>query len=928
MASPSVFISYSRKDRPRAVQVEEFLKSRGISAWFDRNLKEGENFHRRIREELKAARRVIVIWTKTSVESEWVNAEATYARDRRTPLIQMRWESCDVSPPFNLDHGINVAKFDDATKDQLLTAIGAVPVAGTRRTNAHTLIDADVELGTIPSTSADILFGRHTEIEALVRHAESEYTRLSIVHALGGEGKTSLLNHWIQSMQARGWGGARRVFGWSFYAHGSEGRAQASADRFFDEALAFFGYDGPPLQLSEAKARELARLIKRERTILILDGLEPLQHMTGSRGAAGRIRDAGLKRLMRDILTIPECFCLITTRVELGDLRDQSQPLIQRLKLPPLPRPAAIEMLRHLGVKGRDVDLEAAVTERGGHALTLSLLGRFLRTVHGGDVRRRADIRGLEELDAATVTGERSVAAIMEHYEYEYSVRRTEVERGAKAQQSSTAARQLAFLRLLGLFDRPTPYEALRAIISARPTTAITETLASATEGELRFALAALADLGLLNLSGDGVDAHPLVRSYFRVRLTRSDLQPSARAAHLIVSNYFKKSAQSSDRASISALEPWIQAIQHSCAAGDIRNAYQMYVGIDRGSEHALTKRFGAHGTNIELISLMLENSKLCRQQLDGKTRGELWGFIATSYQSLGRTPEAEKAYARSYAMSVHNEIRAGRALMAQFQADLAAERGDFKRSVRLANTAVEFGPREIKQPDKLRYWANLMATYGTALEKVGRAKEAETQFKAIETEVSRAKREKDVMRGRIGYKVCSHWLRVHDRIRAERIVNLFHGPARRGASLVSRGLELLCIADFLHSSGDLEPALQAANEALDTIWKGAEYQAIIRGLVLRGAVLADLNRFAESRRDLLEALDLAMQAELYALETDVHLAMAEMSVRASAQSDATAGGNSAAESLGKARALAQQLAYGGIKRRLAAVEAVIKPAA
>jgi len=65
------FLSYARVDLPRARQFEEALERSGWSVFWDRELVPGEGFRRAIERELKEARCVIVLWSHTSVDSEW-----------------------------------------------------------------------------------------------------------------------------------------------------------------------------------------------------------------------------------------------------------------------------------------------------------------------------------------------------------------------------------------------------------------------------------------------------------------------------------------------------------------------------------------------------------------------------------------------------------------------------------------------------------------------------------------------------------------------------------------------------------------------------------------------------------------------------------------------------------------------------------------
>jgi hypothetical protein len=92
-----IFVSYDDQDRPRVRRIVEALEARGWSVWWDHRISTGEAFASVIERELEAARCVVVVWTKTSVHSEWVRAEADEAWKRRTlvPVLLDR-----VKPPM------------------------------------------------------------------------------------------------------------------------------------------------------------------------------------------------------------------------------------------------------------------------------------------------------------------------------------------------------------------------------------------------------------------------------------------------------------------------------------------------------------------------------------------------------------------------------------------------------------------------------------------------------------------------------------------------------------------------------------------------------------------------------------------------------------------------------------------------------------
>ncbi len=72
-----IFISYASEDKEKAKIVAEVLEQQGWSVWWDRNIPPGKSFDEVIEENLEAAKVVLVLWSKTSVKSNWVKEEAT-----------------------------------------------------------------------------------------------------------------------------------------------------------------------------------------------------------------------------------------------------------------------------------------------------------------------------------------------------------------------------------------------------------------------------------------------------------------------------------------------------------------------------------------------------------------------------------------------------------------------------------------------------------------------------------------------------------------------------------------------------------------------------------------------------------------------------------------------------------------------------------
>jgi hypothetical protein len=90
-----IFISYAKDDRSDAGELAAFLKEQGYSAWWDRELVGGEQFATIIARALARSKVTIVIWTLSSIESDWVIDEADTARKAKK-LIPVRADDLDV----------------------------------------------------------------------------------------------------------------------------------------------------------------------------------------------------------------------------------------------------------------------------------------------------------------------------------------------------------------------------------------------------------------------------------------------------------------------------------------------------------------------------------------------------------------------------------------------------------------------------------------------------------------------------------------------------------------------------------------------------------------------------------------------------------------------------------------------------------------
>lgn len=79
----SLFLSYARTDRKRALPLIQALEQAGLQVWWDGLIEGGDNFLPTTEAALEGADAVVVLWSKASIDSHWVRDEATRGRDRK-----------------------------------------------------------------------------------------------------------------------------------------------------------------------------------------------------------------------------------------------------------------------------------------------------------------------------------------------------------------------------------------------------------------------------------------------------------------------------------------------------------------------------------------------------------------------------------------------------------------------------------------------------------------------------------------------------------------------------------------------------------------------------------------------------------------------------------------------------------------------------
>jgi predicted ATPase len=447
-----------------------------------------------------------------------------------------------------------------------------------------------ISVARLPVTGSDV-FGRDEDVAFLEAAWANQQINVVTIIAWAGVGKSTLINHWLRRMAAENYRSAQLVFGWSFYRQGTSGDT-SSADEFLDAALTWFGDPDPRLGTAWEKGERLAKLVAHRRTLLILDGLEPLQNPPGPQ--EGRLREPSLQALLRELAAFNMGLCVITTRTPVADIADHEHASAFRRDLEQLSSDAGAKLLRALGVRGDEAELRSASDEFRGHCLALTLLGSYLTDAYHGDIRCRSEVSARLGHDVRQGVHARKV---MESY-----------------QNWLGEGPELSVLRMLGLFDRPADEKALEALMKPPAIQGLTEPLTDLSPTEWRTNLAKLRRARLL--AGEdphnpgNLDTHPLVREYFGEQL-RSQRTEAWQECNRRLYEYYRALAPQLPN-NFKDMEPLFSAVIYGCNAGLYREAlHEVYIPrIQHGSVSFAANVLGARGALLSVLLHFFEHGR------------------------------------------------------------------------------------------------------------------------------------------------------------------------------------------------------------------------------------------------------------------------------------------------------------------------------
>lgn len=729
---------------------------------------------------------------------------------------------------------------------------------------------AHVDILRLPQSGTYVrIFGRQTELALLDRTWEAAEKRILHFHAHGGVGKSQLINRWLHDLGADHYRGATRVLAWTFYSQGT-GDKVSSADRFIQYALEWFDDPDPLLGSPWEKGKRLARLAGQHRTLLLLDGLEPLQHYETE--LRGKLKDPALEAFLRAFARQPQGLCVITSRLQLAGferfeaggcvahLGGVPHVAVEQQNLETLSAEACTVILQERGAKGDAAAFERVSQAFGRHAFAMQLLATWLRAVPGHRIEAAEGIPDLPDLPEAKGRHPRRVIAAL----YEQLLLEP---------RHADAAR---LLPVFGLFDRLVAEEVLTLAAAELPD-----------PPNVPRALAALRRTDFLYDESEHepgmVDCHPLLREHFEVFL-QEKMPDFCTAAHTKLYEYYRALPEKHLPDTLLEMEPLFLAIAHGCRAGlQQRALVEVYwERIQRGEgDNFCCMKLGAFGSDLSALGYFFEKTwEVPAFNLSEAYRAILLNWAGFRLQSLGMLREAAGPLQVSMEIYEKQGSRVGVAANACNLCQLWLSIGDVSAAVQYSMLAVQYATQS-------EFWSEEVqckTVLADALHQSGEWEVARQLFE--DAEKTQMKNQYRPLYSLQGYYYC-------DLLLDERV---FEDVLRRAEMALTQAVFRNLLLDIATNKLTLgrahlaqwlsqhstppptdHPAGHWLNEAVDRLRAAGVQEYIPRGLLARAAWHRCRQDYAAAHEDLQEALDIIEEGGMRLFLVDYHIEMMKL---------------------------------------------------
>lgn len=896
MTLPSVFVSYSHRDekwKDRLLpHLKMFEQDGRLTIWEDRRIDTGATWYEELQEAMDDAEIAVCLISAHYLSSSFcVKEEIPYLLQRRKkdgllflPILigECLWEEIDwlkkiqmhprdgkvVSKHFrsNWDTPFKqvvkeIIDFSKKSADDSTPSDDEKNIAFRREIEIYAEPPRwpkpeKIDVDRLPVTGQE-LFGRQKELKQLDEAWDSKKINVISFVAYGGVGKSTLINKWREQMAAENYRGAKRVFAWSFYSQGTGDRV-TSADLFIAEALKWFGDEEMANSPASPwdKGQRLADLVKEQKTLLILDGMEPLQSYFEFE--RGKIKDPALAVLVTELAKDIPGLCVITTREKVIDLADFPETS-QQIDFEQISAEAGRAILRVGGVRGTDAELEEAAREFGLHALALSLLAAYIHEIPGHHISNAKDIPDIDVPEKEGKHPRRVMAAFEKRF---------------------GEGPEVNALRILGLFRSPAEEEEIAAVREAPTIPNLTEHLQELSEAKWSQVLSRLRRVRLVDPESrhrpNALDAHPLVREQFGKQL-KQEYPDAWREGNNRLYEYYKSTAKEYPD-TIEEMAPLFAAVMHGCQAGRYQEAFVdiFWKRIERKNEHFSTQNLGAISAELSMLSSFFASPwRQLTKDLRKPFNSGILNQVGFHLRALGQLAEAAQLMKAGLETDINGEDWKNAGIQANNLSELYLTMGDVTQAINYATQAVEFTNRIDQKALKVASRARL----ASALHQSGDIEEAVMMFQSAEELQKQVIPEFQFLYVYLaGFYYCALLLdqTKYDEVKYRSTHTL--RAAESTGNLATIALDNLSLgrAHLLQSQHEpnhrFTEALGYLNRAVDGLRQAGDQSYISLGLLVRAEYFRVIGDLEKAQKDWDEAFTIATRGGMGLHLADCHL--------------------------------------------------------
>lgn len=861
-----VFVCYSHEDEKYFQLVSKHLSNKkDLDVWSDKRIKGADKWKEEINKALDSCNLAVLILSANFFNSDFIkDIELKQLLEnqfmKNTKLLPILAEDCDLEefswivdsqilPSKNLPLENVKNKYKNKEGKNISRRIKELLIEVPETTNSdesnksYNYPDAIAE-NNFP-TSNDKFFGREQYFNILDEAWDNEQINVISFVAFGGVGKTSLIDNWLKNMKKMHYKGANKIFMWSFYSQGSEEDRQVTATEFLLEACKFFKLKKIP-KTSYEQGKELADIISKQRILLILDGLEPLQ---SSLEDIGEIKDNGLQVLLKRLSRQNKGLLVVTSRIKLASIENED------IELEKLEDKEGAALLKSFELNGTDQELEKISSDFEGHALALKLLGSYTNIVLDKDITRINEIESLRNDQSKT------------------SKHATRMLNSYKKYLQNTP--ELDILKLLGFFDKAISFEVINIIKNKPLIENISDKLISISEIDWKYALNRLKELHLINNNNQVLDTHPLVREYFSKYISEN-FKDSYIKGHKRLCKYYESLPEKEYPDTIEEMEPLFQAIYHACKAGKYTEALHLY---DKRINRGVVSYIMSVQSRFDIVLNIVSNFffvpyRKFHINIHKVHQDAILGHLGYSLSALGKSKEALK--------------------IINMTIESCLEEKQFNLLIRNVNNIIDIHIALGNLDDAEKYYdsycqyiplsnendldAIILASYGYIQFLKGNFSKSEKLFLECETKLLKTIEKLEIytdlssneivkpenIYSFMGYMFYEYLFYTKQFSEIEKRIKNSLAVSKFSKWTLEIGLDYITLGRLKLIAQEKESiVLNIYNKALESFRKSNEVNYIAKGLIARAEALRTYKHFLLAHEDLDEAYDIVIRSEL-----------------------------------------------------------------